>query len=686
MPTNHLSQEKSPYLLQHADNPVDWYAWRDEAFEKAQKEDKPIFLSIGYSTCHWCHVMAHESFEDEEVAELLNSNFISIKVDREERPDVDHIYMMACQAMTGQGGWPLTIIMTPDKKPFFAGTYFPKRNRYGRPGLMEVLTKLADLWRNDRDGLLETSNQVVDYLKPNLNQFTSGDIHEEIINQAYQQFEKQFDDQYGGFGSAPKFPTPHNLMFLLRYWKKTKNEKALQMVETTIDQMYKGGIYDQIGYGFARYSTDQKWLVPHFEKMLFDNALLTYTYLEAYQATKNKEYVRIAEEILAYVGRNMTDSAGGFYSAEDADSECVEGKFYVWSPDEVLTILGTEEGKLYCSVYDITVKGNFEGKSIPNLIHTNLNQFAQREGLERDVLMERLEESRQKLFSEREKRIHPHKDDKILTSWNGLMIAAFAKAAQVLHRPEYSQISAKAIEFILQYLRGENGRLLARYREGEASYLGYLDDYAFLIWGLIEQYEATFDPYYLTTALELNEQMKQLFWDENNGGYYFYGTDAEELLTRPKEIYDGAIPSGNSVAALNLLKLARLTGKTELEEDAYRQLQSFAGSIGQYPRGYAYFLTAIQFALWPTKEIVISGEEHNPQTEKIIQGIQSLFLPDAVVLFRGQDKNKNEIDKIAPFTKDQEMKDEKTTVYICENFTCQAPIHDVSKMLQVLDE
>ncbi|MFT9486248.1 MAG: thioredoxin domain-containing protein [Tepidibacillus sp.] len=685
MLTNRLIYEKSPYLLQHANNPVNWFAWSDEAFKKAQNENKPIFLSIGYSTCHWCHIMAHESFEDEEVASMLNKHFVSIKVDREERPDVDHIYMTVCQAMTGQGGWPLTVIMTPDKKPFFAGTYFPKKEKYGRPGLMEIISHIAEKWEQDCDGLLKTGDQLVDAIKPNLNDFVAGQISEKVIHMAYEQFSQQFDETYGGFGSAPKFPTPHNLLFLLRYWKKYRDEKALHMVETTLQAMHAGGIYDHIGFGFARYSTDNKWLVPHFEKMLYDNALLAYTYLEAYQATKNKEYARIAEEILEYVLRTMTHSEGGFFSAEDADSEGIEGKFYVWTPEEVVKILGKEEGNLFCKVYDITFQGNFEGHSIPNLIQQSLEEIAKNEGIRVEELKQRIDVSRKKLFEVREKRIYPHKDDKILTSWNGMMIAAFAKGAKVLNRTDYSEVSAKAIRFILEHLQRNDGRLLARFREGESAFLGYLDDYAFLIWGLIEQYEATFEVSYLTDALKLNRQMKDLFWDNQKGGYFFYGSDAEELLARPKEIYDGAIPSGNSVAAVNLLRLARITGDPQLEEDANTQLKAFAGSIEQYPRAYSYFLTAIQFALWPTKEIVIAGELEDERTMDLFNIIRDTYLPEAVVLLHPDGKGREDIEKIAPFTKDQKKKDSMPTVYVCENYACQAPITSSEKLYELLN-
>ncbi len=687
--TNQLINEKSPYLLQHAHNPVNWYAWNKEAFKKAKEENKPIFLSIGYSTCHWCHVMAHESFEDQEVANILNEHYISIKVDREERPDVDHIYMMACQAMTGQGGWPLTIIMTPDKQPFYAGTYFPKEGKWGRPGLIDILNGLAKKWKEDRDEILNIGEDVIDHITPSFNQFQKGAPNVEVLHEAYHQFANQFDSEFGGFGKAPKFPTPHNLIFLLRYWKKTKEHEALQMVEKTLESMYRGGIYDHIGFGFARYSTDKQWLVPHFEKMLYDNALLAYTYLEAYQATKKQEYSEIAEQIFTYVIAKMTDENGGFYSAEDADSEGVEGKFYVWSPNEIKEILGEEDGHLFCTVFDITDEGNFEGKSIPNLIYQSIDHIAKEMGISVTSLKSKLDSLREKVYLAREKRIHPHNDDKILTSWNGLMIAAFAKGAKVLNNPKYSQIAKKSYDFIFHNLRREaDGRLFARYREGEVAHLGYIDDYAFLIWGLIELYEATYDPTYLKDALDFHYQMKKLFFDHENGGYYFYGDDAEQLFARPKEIYDGAIPSGNSVAALNLLKLARITGGSQLEADAEKQIRAFVGTVNEIPRAYSYFLTAIQFVVGPTKEIVIAGEKGSKDTEEMLNSIGSLFLSEAVLLFHPEQEGKDKelIESISPFIVEQRAIDNKITTYICENFACNRPIVGIDEALQVLKE
>lgn len=680
---NRLKQEKSPYLLQHANNPVNWYPWGDEAFTKAKTEDKPIFLSVGYSTCHWCHVMERESFEDPEVAELLNKYYVSVKVDREERPDVDHIYMTICQAMTDSGGWPLTVVMTPEKKPFFAGTYFPKESKWGRPGLMDILGQISSAWQQKRGELIEAGEQVVEAIKPRISS-SRGELSGETLEKAYRLFSRQFDPEFGGFGPAPKFPTPHNLTFLLRHWKRTGEKKALEMVEKTLQSMYRGGIYDHVGFGFSRYSTDREWLVPHFEKMLYDNALLAMAYLEAYQATGNEFYAGVAREIFTYVLRDMTSPEGGFYSAEDADSEGEEGKFYVWKPDEVIDVLGREDGELYCRLYNITPGGNFEGRSIPNLIYNSLEKQAVEMNISEEELRERIEASRKKMFLRREKRVHPYKDDKVLTAWNGLMIAALARGAAVLREMDYREAAEKALEFIWTRLRREDGRLLARFREDEALYLAYLDDYAFLAWGAIELYEATFKPEYLRRALQLTRQMDELFRDEQNGGYFFYAKDAEELIARPKEVYDGAMPSGNSVAALNLFRLSRLTGDPELESLARRQMDAFAGDVASYPRGFTHFLMALQFALGPTKEIVIAGKPDSDGLREMALALHSRFLPDSVLVLRPENSEAREIEELVPYVREQRSLDGKATAYVCENFTCMAPTTDLNRLVEAI--
>ncbi|MDA8234648.1 MAG: thioredoxin domain-containing protein [Clostridia bacterium] len=670
--TNRLANEKSPYLLQHANNPVAWYPWSEEAFAKAKAEDKPIFLSIGYSTCHWCHVMERESFEDEAVAAILNDKFISIKVDREERPDVDTIYMSVCTAMTGHGGWPLTIVMTPDKKPFFAGTYFPKESKYGMPGIMEILIRIATAWEQNREALLESGEKIVHAIETSYFASTEGELTMETLHKAYTGFERKFDSQYGGFGKAPKFPTPHNLSFLLRYWKMTGEAKALEMVEKTLLAMYQGGIYDHLGFGFSRYSTDRQWLVPHFEKMLYDNALLAIAYTEAFQATGKEEYARVVREIFTYVLQDMTSPDGAFYSAEDADSEGEEGKFYVWSSEEVKEVLGEESGEKFCQVFDITPQGNFEGKSIPNLINTGLVQG--------------FDKMREKLFQHREGRVHPYKDDKLLTAWNGLMIAALALGSRALGEPNYAQAAEKSTEFIMKYLRREDGRLLARYREGEAAYPAYVDDYAFLIWGLIELYQATYKTKYLIWALELNDDLLKFFWDDDNGGLYQYGSDAEQLITRPKEIYDGAIPSGNSVATLNFLRLAHLTGEMELEEKARAQFRTFGGTVNEHPMGYSHLLMGLYFHQSPVTQVTIVGDSKDAVTGEMISLVNDGFAPEVLLMVKTEDTEGNLDTGRLTNLAGREAVDGKATAYICRNFTCQPPTTEPSVMAALLSE
>ncbi|HNX29820.1 MAG TPA: thioredoxin domain-containing protein [Syntrophomonadaceae bacterium] len=659
---NRLINEKSPYLLQHAYNPVDWYPWSEEAFVKAKTEDKPIFLSIGYSTCHWCHVMERESFEDEEVAAVLNRDFVAIKVDREERPDIDHIYMTVCQGMTGHGGWPLTIVMTPDKKPFFATTYLPKSSRGGMNGMLELLPRIGALWAEDRQALEASSEEVSAWLQET-DRSERQAVTPEIFEKAYKTYYQTFDDKYGGFGREPKFPSPHNLMFLLRYYYYTGEKQALQMVEKTLEKLYQGGIYDHIGFGFARYSTDRIWLLPHFEKMLYDNALLVMAYLETYQISRRDLFARVATEVLEYILRDMTSAEGGFYSAEDADSEGEEGKFYIWNEKEVLSILGQAEGSRFCEIYDITDRGNFEGKNIPHLIKSKADEKIRAE----------TEASRKKLFSYREARIHPYKDDKILCGWNGLMIAALAKAYAVLHEPRYLDAARKAMDFIMTRMCRPDGRLLARYRQGEAQYPAYAADYSFLVWASIELYEATFDSSYLKTAVELNDEMLKYCWDEEKGGLFFYGKDSEQLLARPKEAYDGAIPSANSVATLNFLRLGKLTGDHKLEELAHQQLEVFGETINAQPTAHGFFLTAAMFALKPTREIVITGHLKREKTAAMLKVVRENYLPDTVTVFKPAGDGEA-ISSLAPYIKDMVMIDNEAAAYICENYTCQQPV------------
>lgn len=683
--TNRLIHEKSPYLLQHAYNPVDWYPWSEEAFEKAKREEKPIFLSIGYSTCHWCHVMERESFEDEEVARVLNRDFVAIKVDREERPDVDHVYMTVCQAMTGQGGWPLTVLMTPEKKPFFAGTYFPKRSKYGRTGLLEILERVADAWKRKRTDLLQAGNRVTEAIRGNMDPAVRGELSEEMLTGAYEHLSDQFDERYGGFGQSPKFPRPHDFLFLLRHWKRTGEERALQMVEKTLEAMRRGGIYDHVGFGFSRYSVDDRWHTPHFEKMLYDNALLAVAYLEAYQVTGKEAYARVAREIFTYVLRDMTSPEGGFYSAEDADSEGEEGKFYLWTPEEIREVLGAGMGRLFCECYGVTDAGNFEGKNILHQIGISLSAVAARHGMGMDELEQKLEEARRKLFQAREQRVRPHRDDKILTSWNALMIVALSRGARVLGERRYADAAEGAARFILKTLRRGDGRLLARYRDGEAAIPAFLDDYAFLAWGLIELYEATLRVEYLRRAADLAREMLDLFGDDRGGGLFFSGKDGEELLTRPKELYDGATPSGNSVAGYMLLRLSRILADPELEREAERQLAAFAATVRQMPMAYTFYLTAVQFALGPTREIVVAGPPSRADTRRMLEMVGRAFLPDAVWVYRPEGEQAPEVEELIPYVREHRAVDGKAAAYVCENYACREPVTDPEELRMLLE-
>ncbi len=682
---NRLAYEKSPYLLQHADNPVDWYPWGDEAFRKAKEQDKPIFLSIGYATCHWCHVMAHESFEDVAIAGLLNKHFISIKVDREERPDIDNIYMTVCQALTGRGGWPLSIFMTPEAKPFYAGTYFPKTGRMGVPGLMDILSHIASLWEKERTSLISDSEKITDLIRPKPDsKKSSHSLGDDTLKMGYENLKDSFDSINGGFGSQPKFPTPHQLTFLLRWHKRDPDSDALKMVEKTLEAMRSGGIFDQIGFGFHRYSVDAKWLVPHFEKMLYDQALLAMAYTEAFQVTGKDNFLETAKEIFTYVLRDMAAPEGGFYSAEDADSEGKEGLFYIWTPKEVERHLGKDPGELICRFYGITEEGNFEdGDSIAH-VPVSHKRFAESEGISLPELETTLESAREKLFSVRKQRIHPLKDDKILTSWNGLMIAAFAKGYQVFGDRAYADAAKGAAGFILKKLKTKDGRLLRRYRQGDAAYPGYLDDYAFMVWGLIELYEATFEVAWLEEAVLLNKSMMDIYWDIKDGGLFFTGEGNETLIMRSKEIYDGAIPSGNSVAALNLLRLGRMTGNVDLEQKAEQLINTFAGQVTSYPAGYTQLLAALDFVIGPGKEVVIAGDTGTEATQSMVRTIQNKFLPNKVVLLKHQGAEGKRLANLSPFVEAMGPVNRKPTVYICEQYTCKSPISDISELEKVL--
>ncbi len=686
---NKLIQEKSPYLLQHAHNPVDWYPWGPEAFARATSEDKPIFLSIGYSCCHWCHVMERESFEDGEVAQLLNAKFIAVKVDREERPDIDSIYMSVCQALTGHGGWPMTIVMTPDAKPFFAGTYFPKRGHAGLPGLMTVLEKTSEAWKSNRSDVMESVGSILEAISKT-SDAGGGVDYRKIVHAAYEQYKGSFDSMYGGFGGAPKFPSPHICFFLLRYWKLTGEETALKMAEKTLLSMRRGGIFDHIGYGFCRYSTDTRWLVPHFEKMLYDNALLAMANLETYQATGNGSFARTAEEIFTYVLRDMTSPEGAFYSAEDADSEGdmgekEEGLFYTWTPHEIRRILDGTDAEpdadcLNCPpmhpdrfmvLFDITLKGNFEGRNIPNTIHGSIPGND----------LEFVERCRKKLFEAREKRKHPFKDDKILTSWNGLMIAALAMGGRVLGNSLYTAAAEKAAHFILTRLVNENGRLLAVYRDQASVLKAYSDDYAFMVWGLLELYETTYKPEYLQSALQLNDELLELFSDGKDGGLFLYGNDSEQLILRPKESYDGATPSANSAAANNLVRLARLTGQNDLEDKARQILQAFSGNLEDYPSGHCHLLNTAILLQAESSEIVVAGELDNG-ADKLLDIVRQGFRPFTVSLHYSQEHDI--LKTMVSFLSDYPPLEDKAAAYVCRNFTCSNPVSDAGSLSEII--
>lgn len=687
---NRLVFEKSPYLLQHAANPVNWYPWGDKAFQEAKEQDKPVFLSIGYATCHWCHVMEKESFENQEVANLINDNFIPIKVDREERPDIDQIYMAVCQAVTGTGGWPLTVLLTPEKKPFFAGTYFPKQSRYGRAGMVELIPQVASLWTEKRDELLQSAEKITDHLQGS-NQSQSGILDKSVSRIAYQQLSERFDTLQGGFNPAPKFPSPHNLIFLLRYWHQSKEPGALEMVEKTLQKMRLGGIFDQVGYGYHRYSTDAAWRLPHFEKMLYDQAMLVLAYAEAFQATRKEQYALVVREILTYVLRDMTSPEGGFYSAEDADSEGEEGLFYLWTKNEFRDYLGKDDADLLVSLFNMTEEGNFEDESSKiatgrNLLHLKdpFSEFAKKKGIPENEILNLWENSRQLLFDIREKRIHPLKDDKILTDWNGLMIAALAVAGRVLDEPSYITAAKRAVDFIWKTLRDENGLLLKRFRDGESGLPAHLDDYAFLVWGMLEIHQADFDTEYLTRAIELNENMLETFWDQESGGLFFTAAGQTDLIHRNKEIYDGAIPSGNSVAAMNLIRLARLTSTPEFEEKAYQIGNSFAGKINMVPQGHTQFLSALLFAYGPSYEVVISGDPKAKDTQEMMDRLRLHYSPNRVQLFRPEEDER--LFELIPALKYQDALEGRATAYVCQDFQCSAPTTDPDEMIGLLNK
>jgi len=688
---NHLIAEKSPYLQQHAHNPVDWYPWGDQAFDKARSEDKPIFLSIGYSTCHWCHVMERESFESEEIAEIINRFFVPIKVDREERPDVDRIYMTYVQAATGSGGWPMSVFLTPDLKPFFGGTYFPPDDRYGRPGFPTLLERIASAWREQRAEIAETSGNVISQLKK-YSEFgaTGGIADKTTLDSAFQYFRRTFDSTHGGFGDAPKFPRPVLFTFLFRYYVRTQRNEALQMSLDTLRAMAAGGMHDQLGGGFHRYSVDERWLVPHFEKMLYDQAQLAISYLEAHQITHNALYADIARSTLDYVLRDMTHPDGGFYSAEDADSVIDpadpkvkgEGAFYIWTADDLEQALGRDLYELFAAHYGVEKDGNvhqdphgeFTGKNILYLRQTPEPSIAQQ-----------LAEARTKLLAIRSKRVRPHLDDKILTSWNALMISAFAKAAQILNEPRYLAAARRATQFILTRMYdASSGVLQRRFREGEAAINGFLDDYAFFIAALLDLYEADFDPDHLAKAVALAAKMRELFEDPQQGGFFTTAGQDASLVLRMKDDYDGAEPSGNSVALLDLLRLTHLTDRDEYRQAAVRTLDALMPKMSSQPVAVPQMLVALDYSLAPKREVLIAGDPNAEPTRALLRQLRSRFLPYTVTLLVDSDATREQLIPFFPTAGVMRPVNGEPTAYVCENYTCSLPTTDVSKFAELL--
>ena len=680
--TNHLINESSPYLLQHAHNPVDWYPWGEEAFAISREQNKPVLLSIGYSACHWCHVMAHESFEDEEIARLMNDNFVNIKVDREERPDLDQIYMNAVQMMTHHGGWPMTVFLTPDAIPFYGGTYFPPQDRYNMPGFPRVLISVAEAYKDRRSDIAQTSDQLLNELR-RLSE-TSGSeqsIEKELLDAAFVGITRGYDPVNGGFGGAPKFPPAMTLEFLLRTFVRTGNADALEMVRTTTTKMAYGGMYDQLGGGFHRYSTDAKWLVPHFEKMLYDNALLSRVYLHYYQVSQDELARETTKGILDYVIREMTNDEGGFYSTQDADSEGHEGKFFVWDIAEIKSVLGEKEANFFCAAYDITDSGNFEGENIPNIKHS-LKVVAEKAGVTLDELNASLSQSKRKLFEVREQRIKPDRDEKVITAWNGLMLASFAEAGVVLDRPDYLDIARKNARFILSKLQ-RDGFLLRTYKDGVAKFNAYLEDYAFLIEGLTTLFETSGEIEWLNAALSLTDRMVEEFWDEDNAGFFFTGTSHEKLIVRSKDYFDNATPSGNSVAASVLLRLGILTDSEHFRNLAVSVFREVADSIRKYPSGFGYALSGLDFLLSTPKEVAIIAAEQS-SLKTFVRAAWERYLPNQVVA-SALSGDSAAIGSVV-LLQNRNLVQGKTAAYVCQNYTCKEPVTEIAAFAEQLSE
>jgi uncharacterized protein len=674
---NHLTDQKSPYLIEHSRNPVDWYPWSEEAFLKAAREDKPVFLSIGYSACHWCHVMARESFEDDTVARLLNESFISVKVDREERPDIDKVYMNVCTMMTGSGGWPLTIFMTPGKKPFFAATFLPKESRFGTMGLIELVEKVRMLWKDERNEVNTTAENVSSVLRELQAPKKEGIVGADVSTRAFELLAGLYDPVYGGLGGAPKFPTPHNFVFLLRYWQDSGVEKAGAMALDSLRQIRMGGIFDQVGLGFHRYSTDEKWLLPHFEKMLYDQAGLALAYLEAYQANGDPFFSSVAREIFEYVMRDLTSPEGGFYSAENADSEGKEGRYYLWTIDEIAGALDGAEADVARRIFNLHAEGNFRDEATGKKTGENilyLSELPNDPGAFGSI--------RKKLLAARGKRVRPTKDDKILTDWNGLMIASLVRGALQLDDSRYLHAAEEAAAFVISRMMGEGDRLFHRYRDGEASIMGNLDDYAFLSWGLIELYEYTFIPEYLDLAVRLMESVFKYFLGAD-GRLLFSPVEGEEVIARISEYADGAYPSGNSIMFYNLTRLGRMTGNPIWKERADMVLRSASESIGRYPHAHTMFLTGLQYARGDSCEVVLTGDASDSVLTQMIWELHH-YMPRCIVLVKFSEPSDQVLVRIAPYVRDMVPREGKTTAYVCTRNRCIKPVHTVDEMMSII--
>ncbi len=679
--TNALINETSPYLLQHAHNPVDWHAWSEETLAKARAENKPILLSIGYSACHWCHVMEHESFENEAIAKLMNENFVNIKVDREERPDLDQIYMNAVQMMTGHGGWPMTMFLTPDGVPFYGGTYFPPEDRYNMAGFPRVLLSVAEAYRSQPDQVANTAASMLGELRRvGLVESSREMLTTEILDSAYRRMAANYDRAHGGFGGAPKFPPSMTLEFFLHVYHLRHSSDAREMVQHTCRQMAEGGMYDQLGGGFHRYSVDAQWLVPHFEKMLYDNALLSRLYLHVFQLTKDDFARRIAQETLDYVVREMTDPVGGFYSSQDADSEGVEGKFFVWSREEIIDALGEDDGKLFCEYFDVTERGNFEGMNILH-VPSSREDTARRLDVSVEKLSKVIDEGRRKLFDIRERRVKPGRDEKVLTAWNGLMLGSFAEGAAILNRTDYRQVAEANASFLLDQM--QNGNLLLRtYKDGKAKLNGYLEDYACFIDGLISLYESTGKLRWIQAAVSLADKMIEQFWDEDAGGFYFTGKAHEELIVRSKEFLDNATPSGNSIAVLSLLRLSLLTGNQDYHRRATDVLRLMANQIRRYPSAFGFALCTLDFYLDSPLEIAIVGAASDSRLDELVRIVWQTYLPNRVVALGTE--SHPEAAALVPLLRERNTLNDQPTAFVCETYTCQTPVHSPGELVKQL--